>query len=191
MIKVFNTLKGKIEEFKPIDNQLIKVYVCGPTVYDKIHIGNARPLVVFDVLIRLLKFIFPKVIYVRNITDVDDKINLRSIESGISINELTKHTIKDFHEDCNYLQNITPDYEPRATEHINEMIEMIKDLINMGFAYESSGNILFEVEKYKGYGSLSRKSANDLISGVRIDIAEYKKNPADFILWKPSMDNQP
>ena len=101
MIKVFNTLKGKIEEFKPIDNQLIKVYVCGPTVYDKIHIGNARPLVIFDVLIRLLKSIFPKVIYVRNITDVDDKINLRSIESGISINELTKQTIKDFHEDCN------------------------------------------------------------------------------------------
>ena len=126
----------------------VKVYVCGPTVYDKIHIGNARPLVVFDVLVRLLKSNFEKVTYVRNITDVDDKINNQSHQTGIPINELTKETIKHFHNDCLSLQNILPDIEPKATDHINEMIEMIKVLIDKGFAYESCGNVMFRVNRY-------------------------------------------
>ena len=126
MIRIFNTLQKEIQEFIPLEKKHVKVYVCGPTVYDKIHIGNARPLVVFDVLVRILKSNFEKVTYVRNITDVDDKINNQSYETGIPINELTKETIKHFHNDCLSLQKILPDIEPKATDHINEMIEMIK-----------------------------------------------------------------
>ncbi len=191
MIRIFNTLKKEIQDFIPLEKKHVKVYVCGPTVYDKIHIGNARPLVVFDVLIRLLKSSFEKVTYVRNITDVDDKINNKSSETGIPINELTKETIKYFHNDCLSLQNILPDIEPKATDHINEMIDMIKVLIEKDFAYESSGNVMFKINKYKDYGLLSKRTLEEMIAGSRIEIADYKENPGDFILWKPSSNDLP
>ena len=191
MIRIFNTLKKEIQDFIPLDKKHVKVYVCGPTVYDKIHIGNARPLVVFDVLVRLLKSNFEKVTYVRNITDVDDKINNKSSETGIPINELTKETIKYFHNDCLSLQNILPDVEPKATDHINDMIDMIKVLIEKDFAYESSGNVLFKVNRYKDYGLLSKRTLEEMIAGSRVEIADYKENPGDFILWKPSSNDLP
>ena len=190
-MKLYNTLERKLSNFNPIDPKNIKIYACGPTVYDFIHIGNARPLVIFDVLVRVLRNLYPKVTYVRNITDVDDKINQRAKEKKISISELTNLTIKNFHDDCLSLGNLIPEYEPKATDHINEMIEMIEKLIYKGFAYVSSNNVLFSIEKYNKYGELSGRSLDDMISGSRVNIAEYKKNPGDFILWKPSSDDLP
>ena len=190
-LKLYNTLERKLSNFNPIDPKNIKIYACGPTVYDFIHIGNARPLVIFDVLVRVLRNLYPKVTYVRNITDVDDKINQRAKEKKISISELTNLTIKNFHDDCLSLGNLIPEYEPKATDHINEMIEMIEKLIYKGFAYVSSNNVLFSIEKYNKYGELSGRSLDDMISGSRVNIAEYKKNPGDFILWKPSSDDIP
>ena len=190
-LKLYNTLERKLSNFNPIDPKNIKIYACGPTVYDFIHIGNARPLVIFDVLVRVLRNLYPKVTYVRNITDVDDKINQRAKEKKISISELTNLTIQNFHDDCLSLGNLIPEYEPKATDHINEMIEMIEKLIYKGFAYVSSNNVLFSIEKYNKYGELSGRSLDDMISGSRVNIAEYKKNPGDFILWKPSSDDLP
>jgi len=190
-LKLYNTLERKLSNFNPIDPKNIKIYACGPTVYDFIHIGNARPLVIFDVLVRVLRNLYPKVTYVRNITDVDDKINQRAKEKKISISELTNLTIQNFHDDCLSLGNLIPEYEPKATDHINEMIEMIEKLIFKGFAYVSSNNVLFSIEKYNKYGELSGRSLDDMISGSRVNIAEYKKNPGDFILWKPSSDDLP
>ena len=190
-LNLYNTLEKKISVFNPIDKNDVRMYACGPTVYDFIHIGNARPLVVFDVLVRLLRKMYPKVTYVRNITDIDDKINKRATEKKIKISELTKETIKNFHNDCKSLGNLYPDFEPGATDHINEIIEMIEILISKGFAYVSSGNVLFSVEKYKKYGLLSGRSLKDMISGSRVDVAEYKDKPGDFILWKPSTEDLP
>ena len=190
-LNLYNTLEKKISVFNPIDKNDVRMYACGPTVYDFIHIGNARPLVVFDVLVRLLRKMYPKVTYVRNITDIDDKINKRATEKKIKISELTKETIKNFHNDCKSRGNLYPDFEPRATDHINEIIEMIEILISKGFAYVSSGNVLFSVEKYKKYGLLSGRSLKDMISGSRVDVAEYKDKPGDFILWKPSTEDLP
>ena len=190
-LKLYNTLERKLSNFNPIDPKNIKIYACGPTVYDFIHIGNARPLVIFDVLVRVLRNLYPKVTYVRNITDVDDKINQRAKEKKISISELTNQTIKNFHDDCLSLGNLIPEHEPKATDHINEMIEMIEKLIYKGFAYISSNNVLFSIEKYKKYGELSGRSLDEMISGSRVDVADYKKNPGDFILWKPSSDDIP
>jgi len=190
-LKLYNTLERKLSNFNPIDPKNIKIYACGPTVYDFIHIGNARPLVIFDVLVRVLRNLYPKVTYVRNITDVDDKINQRAKEKKISISELTNQTIKNFHDDCLSLGNLIPEHEPKATDHINEMIEMIEKLIYKGFAYISSNNVLFSIEKYKKYGELSGRSLDKMISGSRVDIADYKNNPGDFILWKPSSDDIP
>ena len=190
-LNLYNTLEKKISVFNPIDKNDVRMYACGPTVYDFIHIGNARPLVVFDVLVRLLRKMYPKVTYVRNITDIDDKINKRATEKKIKISELTKETIKNFHNDCMSLGNLYPDFEPRATDHINEIIEMIEILISKGFAYVSSGNVLFSVEKYKKYGLLSGRSLKEMISGSRVDVAEYKDKPGDFILWKPSTEDLP
>ena len=184
-LKLYNTLGKKLESFNPINSENIRIYACGPTVYDSIHIGNARPLVVFDILVRLLKTIYPKVTYVRNITDVDDKINQRANEKKISITELTNQTIKDFHIHCLSLCNLIPEYEPKATDHINEMIEMIKTLISKGFAYVSSNNVLFSIKKFNKYGNLSGRLLEEMISGSRVNVAEYKNNPGDFILWKP------
>ena len=190
-LKLYNTLGKKLENFNPINSKNIRIYACGPTVYDSIHIGNARPLVVFDILVRLLKTIYPKVTYVRNITDVDDKINQRANEKKISITELTNQTIKDFHIHCLSLCNLTPEYEPKATDHINEMIEMIKTLISKGFAYVSSNNVLFSIKKFNKYGNLSGRLLEEMISGSRVNVAEYKNNPGDFILWKPSSKELP
>ena len=190
-INLYNTLERKLTVFNPIDSSNVRMYACGPTVYDYIHIGNARPLVVFDVLVRVLRTVYPKVTYVRNITDIDDKINNRALEKNISISDLTKETIKNFHIDCEFLGNLKPDVEPKATDHIDEIIDMIKQLISGGFAYVSSGHVLFSVVKYKKYGVLSGRSLDDMISGSRVEVAAYKENPGDFILWKPSIKSLP
>ena len=191
MLKIYNTLSKKIEDFIPIDKSHIKIYVCGPTVYDKIHIGNARPLVVFDTFVRLLNYKYPKVTYVRNITDVDDKINDRLISEKTSLKDLTDKTINDFQRDSRALNNLDPNYEPKATEHISEMINMIENLILNEFAYLSKGHVLFNIKKFSEYGSLSNRTLDEMISGSRVEIADYKINPGDFVLWKPSEQNIP
>jgi cysteinyl-tRNA synthetase len=188
-----NSLGNKKEKFVPIDKNKIGMYVCGPTVYDDPHIGNARPLVVFDILFRLLKCSYGenKVNYVRNITDIDDKIIKSSIEKNISTNELTKKIIKIFHEDCNYLNCQKPSFEPMATENISLMIEMITKLIKKNFAYINKEHVYFQVKKFKDYGKLSNKNLDELIAGSRVEVSENKKNPEDFVLWKPSNDKEP
>ncbi len=189
MLKIYNSLTGKTEEFIPIDENRIKVYVCGITVYDRAHLGHAKTYVSCDILIRLLRHLYKEVVYVRNITDVDDKINNRAIERGISIQELSKEMIRYCDSDLSYLGNLKPDIEPRATEHITDIIEMIERLINNGFAYICDGHVLFSVKKYKEYGALSNKVLDDLIAGARIETQNYKRDPLDFVLWKPSLPN--
>jgi cysteinyl-tRNA synthetase len=188
-----NNLSNKKEKFVPIDEKKIGMYVCGPTVYDNPHIGNARPLVVFDILFKVLKCKYGNnaVKYIRNITDVDDKIINSSKEKNVKISELTKKIIKSFNDDCNYLNCETPSEQPRATEHIDLMIKMISELINKGFAYEKNSHIYFQVNKFKDYGKLSNKKLEDLIAGSRVEISENKKSPEDFVLWKPSVDDEP
>jgi cysteinyl-tRNA synthetase len=192
-LKLSNTLTRKKEEFVPIDKDHIKMYVCGPTVYDYPHVGNARPLIVFDVLFRLLKTFFnkSKVTYVRNITDIDDKIIEASNKKNISINELTQKVTKDFHDDCNYLGCLQPTNEPKATEHIKEMIDLVEKLLKNNFAYISNDHVYFNVSSFDSYGQLSNKKVDDLISGARVEVSDYKRNPADFVLWKPSNDGEP
>jgi cysteinyl-tRNA synthetase len=186
-----NNLTNKKEKFIPINENKIGMYVCGPTVYDDPHIGNARPLVIFDILFKVLKYKFSSVNYVRNITDVDDKIIKSSNEKKISISELTENVIKSFNEDCDFLNCEKPSQEPKATEHINLMIEMISELLKKGFAYENNNHIYFEVKKFADYGKLSNKKLEDLIAGSRIEVSDNKKNSEDFVLWKPSLDNEP
>ena len=188
-----NSLGNKKEKFVPINKNKIGIYVCGPTVYDDPHIGNARPLVVFDILYRVLKCKFGEktITYVRNITDIDDKIIQSSNEKKISTQELTKKITKNFHEDCAYLGCQKPTFEPKATENISLMIEMINKLIQNGYAYLNNLHIYFEVKKFKDYGKLSNKNLDELIAGSRVEVSENKKNPEDFVLWKPSKDNEP
>ena len=186
-----NNLSNKKEKFVPIDEKNIGMYVCGPTVYDDPHIGNARPIVIFDILFKILKSKFSSVTYVRNITDVDDKIIKSSNEKKISISELTKTVIKSFSEDCNYLNCENPTQQPKATEHIDLMIEMVSELIKKGFAYENNKHVYFEVKKFNDYGQLSNKKLEDLIAGSRIEVSDNKKNSEDFVLWKPSLENEP
>ena len=188
-----NSLGNKKEKFVPINKNKIGIYVCGPTVYDDPHIGNARPLVVFDILYRVLKCKFGEktITYVRNITDIDDKIIQSSNEKKISTQELTKKITKNFHEDCVYLGCQKPTFEPKATENISLMIEMINKLIQNGYAYLNNLHIYFEVKKFKDYGKLSNKNLDELIAGSRVEVSENKKNPEDFVLWKPSKDNEP
>ena len=190
-IKIYNTLTKKLESFEPIDKNNIRIYVCGPTVYDLIHIGNARPIVVFDVLVRLMREVYPKVTYVRNITDVDDKINNQASKNNESISELTARTIDAFNQDAESLCAQKPDVEPRATMHISEMLAIISKLIDSGYAYISQNHVLFSVSSMKDYGKLSGRSLDELIDGARVEIGEYKKNPADFILWKPAQKDEP
>ena len=185
-LKLYNTLTRKKEAFVPLEAGHVRIYACGPTVYDKIHIGNARPLVVFDGLVALLRTLYPKVTYVRNITDVDDKINARASERAISIQALCDETIEDFHKDTAALLVAPPDIEPRATGHIAQMIAMTSQLIDKGFAYEAEGHILFSVKKMADYGALSGRSLEEMIAGARVEVAPYKKDAADFVLWKPS-----
>jgi cysteinyl-tRNA synthetase len=181
--------------FEPLDPAHVRMYVCGPTVYDFAHIGNARPIIVFDVLYRLLKHLYRapdhKVTYVRNITDVDDKINARAAEEGVSIEEVTSRTIKQFHADISALGVLEPDVEPRATEHVDAMIVMIEQLIAKGHAYVADGHVLFDVPSMPDYGQLSNRSTDDLLAGARVDVAPYKRDPMDFVLWKPSSDDLP
>jgi len=191
MLKIFNTAQNKKINFIPINKDNIKMYVCGPTVYDYIHIGNARPIIVFDVLYRLLLSIYPSVKYVRNITDIDDKINTKALQNNETIFELTKRTENQFIKDYTNLNAITPNVEPRATEHIDEMIEMIQQLIEDEHAYESNKHILFRVKSWSEYGKFANKNYDEQVHGARVEIANYKEDPADFVLWKPSTDNEP
>tara|TARA_X000001036_G_scaffold160895_1_gene152606 strand:- start:1478 stop:2827 length:1350 start_codon:yes stop_codon:yes gene_type:complete len=190
-LKLTNSLTRKKELFKPINPKIITMYACGPTVYDNPHVGNARTLVVFDILFRVLKKIYKKVDYVRNITDVDDKIIEVSKNKKKPINEITEDVTKIFHENCKSLNCLTPTKEPKATEHINEMIEMTVSLITKKFAYLSDGHVYFSVSSFKDYGKLSNKNLDDLKAGSRVEISKLKKNPMDFVLWKPSVDEDP
>ena len=192
-LNFFNTLSNKKEKFVPIKNNKIGMYVCGPTVYDFPHIGNARPLVVFDVLFRILKKIYGKnkVTYVRNITDIDDKIIESSKKNKKSIKELTETITKSFHKDCKYLNCLNPTYEPKATEHIKEMIDMATNLLQNKHAYENEKHVYFSVSSFKKYGKLSNKNSEQLVSGSRVEVSKYKKDPLDFVLWKPSEENEP
>ena len=188
-----NSLGNKKEKFIPINTNKIGMYVCGPTVYDDPHIGNARPLVVFDILYKVLKCKYgnKSVSYVRNITDVDDKIIQSSLEKKISIDDLTKKIILNFNNDCEYLNCEKPNEEPKATDNISLMVKMIEDLINKNYAYINNNHVYFEVKKFKDYGKLSNKNLEELIAGSRVEISENKKNAEDFVLWKPSKENEP
>lgn len=190
-IYLYNTLTHQKESFKPKDPSRIGMYVCGPTVYDRPHIGNVRSAVAFDILYRLLCFVYEDVRYVRNVTDVDDKINARARELKCGIRDLTQTTLGYYHEDLDALFVKRPTIEPRATEHIQHMLDIIDKLIKNGHAYEAKGHVLFDVSSYADYGKLSRKNQDDLIAGARVEIAPYKKNPADFVLWKPSDHETP
>jgi len=189
-IHLHNTLTRQKEIFAPIDPANIRMYVCGPTVYDFAHLGNARPVVVFDTLYRLLKRHYPKVTYVRNITDVDDKIMDKASESGESIDTITTRTTQAYHDDMAALNALPPDIEPRCTQHIPQMIAMIESLIAKKHAYVVEGHVLFNVPSMPDYGQLSRRSRDELIAGARVEVAPYKKDPADFVLWKPSTPEQ-
>ena len=192
-LNFFNTLSNKKEKFFPINNNKIGMYVCGPTVYDFPHIGNARPLVVFDVLFRLLQSLYGKnkVTYVRNITDIDDKIIESSKKNKKSIKELTETITKSFHEDCRYLNCLNPTFEPKATEHIKEMISMVSNLLKNNHAYENEKHVYFSVSSFKKYGKLSNKNSEQLVAGSRVEVSKYKKDPLDFVLWKPSDEKDP
>ena len=186
-----NNLNNKKEKFISKDKKKVGMYVCGPTVYDDPHIGNARPLVVFDILFKILKKEFSSVTYVRNITDIDDKIIKTSQEQKISTKELTEKVTKSFMDDCKFLNCDDPTHQPKATENIDLMIEMINDLINKGYAYENKKHVYFEVKKFSDYGKLSNKNLEDLVAGSRVEISENKKNSEDFVLWKPSNNDEP
>jgi len=192
-IKLHNTRTRRKEVFTPIDPDNVRMYVCGPTVYDRAHLGNARPVVVFDVLYRLLRETYgpDHVTYVRNFTDVDDKIIKRAEESGRPIAQITAETTQWFLDDMGALGALEPNAMPRATEYIPQMIAMIEELIAGGHAYAAEGHVLFSVESYKAYGALSGRSVEDMIAGARVEVAPYKRNPMDFVLWKPSDDDQP
>ena len=192
-LRLYNTLTRRKDSFDPIDPQDVRLYVCGPTVYDHAHIGNARPVIVFDVLFRLLRDRYgdDRVRYVRNITDVDDKINARAAREGLAIRELTNATARGYQQDVAALGCLPPTVEPRATEHIGQMIAIIERLIATGHAYVAEGHVLFDVPSMPEYGQLSRRSLDEMIAGARIDVAPYKKNDSDFVLWKPAPDDTP
>lgn len=192
-IRLHNTKTRRKEDFDPIDASNVRMYVCGPTVYDRAHLGNARPVVVFDVLFRLLRHVYgvDHVTYVRNFTDVDDKINAKAAETGRSIRDITDETIGWYHADMDALGALRPTHEPRATEWIGAMVAMIEGLIASGHAYAAEGHVLFDVRSYPAYGALSGRSVDDMIAGARVEIAPYKRDPMDFVLWKPSSGDQP
>jgi len=192
-LKLYDTLTREKRVFTPLDPSRVRMYVCGPTVYDLAHIGNARPLIVFDVLFRLLRDIYgeARVTYVRNVTDVDDKINARAAERGISIRDLTEETYKYFKEDVAALGCLPPSVEPRATEHVDQMKTLIERLVKNGCAYVAADHVLFEVKKMQDYGKLSKRSLDEMIAGARVEIAPFKKDPMDFVLWKPSKAGEP
>ena len=188
---LYNSLTGKKEEFSPIDESNIRMYVCGPTVYNYVHIGNARPAVVFDTLVRVLRANYEKVTYVSNITDIDDKIIDAAAIQKVPISEITQKYTDIYNQNMEVLGVQAPDVQPKATEYLPEMIELIGQLIEKGFAYEKDGHVLFHVLAYEKYGALSKRNRDEQIAGSRVEIAPYKKDPADFILWKPSTSEQP
>jgi cysteinyl-tRNA synthetase len=190
-LSLYNTRTRTKEPFTPIDPANVRAYLCGPTVYDRAHIGNARNVVIFDILVRLLRRIYPRVTYVRNITDIDDKINARAKERGESIDVVTQGPIKAYHEDMAALFTLPPDIEPRATAHIPEIIDIVQRLIANGHAYAAEGHVLFAVASDPNYGKFSGHTPEDLIAGARVDVAPYKRDAGDFVLWKPSSDDLP
>ncbi len=192
-LTLYNTLARRKEPFRPLDPGNVRMYVCGPTVYDYAHIGNARPVIVFDVLFRLLRHSYgaEHVTYVRNITDVDDKINARAMEEGVPIGELTARTTRQFHEDIAALGVLPPTVEPRATEHIAEMRALCEELVARGCAYVAADHVLFDVASMPDYGRLSNRSLEEMEAGARVEVAPYKKGPMDFVLWKPSKAGEP
>jgi len=192
-LNFFNTLSNKKEKFIPLNTNKVGMYVCGPTVYDFPHIGNARPLVVFDVLYRLLKSLYgnKNVTYVRNITDIDDKIIESAKKNKKSISQLTETITKSFHDDCSYLNCLKPTFEPKATEHIQGMIDMVSNLLKNNHAYENEKHVYFSVSSFKKYGKLSNKNSDQLVAGSRVEVSKYKKDPLDFVLWKPSEEKDP
>ena len=192
-LSLYNSLTKSKQVFHPIDPANVRMYVCGPTVYDFAHIGNARPIIVFDVLYRLLRHVYgaAHVKYVRNITDVDDKINARARQEGVPISVVTERTTRQFHQDIAALGVLPPDVEPTCTSHIPQMVDMIKVLIAKGHAYEADGHVLFHTPSMKDYGELSRRSLDEMVAGARVEVASYKKDPTDFVLWKPSDAESP
>ena len=192
-LHLYDTFSKSKRLFEPIDPDNVRMYVCGPTVYDYPHVGNARPVIVFDILFRILQHIYgeKKVTYVRNITDVDDKIIATAKENNEEVRDLTERTISYFHDDSNYVGALSPTVEPKATDHISEMINIIEILIQKELAYESEGNVLFSTRKFNDYGKLSGKNLEDLIAGARVETESFKKDPSDFVLWKPSKEGEP
>lgn len=189
--QIYNSLSNSLEDFVPIDSTNIRIYACGPTVYASPHIGNARPIVIYDVLYRILKQIYGKVTYVRNITDVDDKINAKAKALNISIKELTTKVLEEFHENIALLNILPVTHEPKATDHIQDMLSIIDMLIQNGYAYESNNHILFRIAKLESYGILSKRKPDEMIAGSRVEIASYKENALDFVLWKPAEPGSP
>ena len=190
-LKIYNTLSKEKEVFQPLDDQSIKMYVCGPTVYSYAHIGNARPAVIFDTLYRLLKNIYPEVIYVRNITDVDDKINEAAKKLNKPISYITEKYTDIYHEDMRSLSVLSPNHEPRVTDNIAQIISMIQRILDNKKAYINDNHILFDITSFDQYGKLSNRDMDEMLSGARVEVAEYKKTPGDFVLWKPSKDDEP
>lgn len=192
-LMLYDTFTNSKKKFEPIDPNNVRMYVCGPTVYDYAHVGNARPVIVFDILFRLLQKIYgsENVTYVRNITDVDDKIIHAANDQNEDIGMLTEKTINYFHDDAKYIGALKPTFEPRATEHIPEMIELIEKLISKEFAYVADGNVLFSSNKFKEYGKLSGKNLDEMVAGSRVGVESYKKEESDFVLWKPSKEDEP
>ena len=190
-LKLYSLAAREKLDFHPVDPDRVTMYVCGPTVYGPAHIGNARPAVVFDVLARLLRYLYPRLIYARNITDVDDKINAKAADAGVDISVISDLFKAKYQEDMSLLGVAAPDIEPHATGHIEEMIEMIERLVVSGHAYEAEGHVLFEVAKDPEYGSLSGRNRQDMIDGARVEVAPYKRDAADFVLWKPSSEDLP
>ena len=190
-LKLYNTLNNKKEKFIPVNSEHIRMYTCGPTVYNYAHIGNARPAVVSDLLVRLLRILYPKVTYVSNITDIDDKIINAANETGQSIKDITKKFEAIYNDDMSALLVNPPDIQPRATDYISDMITLVKKMIERGCAYEADGHVLYDVSSYPAYGALSGRDLEDQIAGSRVEVASFKKNAGDFVLWKPSTDDQP
>ena len=193
VIKLHNSKTRLKTDFTPIDAKNVRLYVCGPTVYDRAHIGNARPVIVFDQLFRLLRHVFGEnhVTYVRNFTDVDDKINAAAVKRGLSIRRITDETIAWYHEDMDAIGALRPTHAPRATDYIAQMLDMIGDLIAKGHAYVAEGHVLFDVRSYSEYGQFSGRGLDDMIAGARVEVAPYKRDPLDFVLWKPSGVQEP
>ena len=190
-LRLYNTMSGEKEVFTPQHDDRVSMYVCGPTVYNYAHIGNARPVVVFDCLYRVLKARYSEVRYARNITDIDDKIIHAAQEQGVDITAVSEEFTEKYREDMAALNALAPTVEPKATEHIEEMISLTQRLVETGHAYESDGHVLFAVESMQSYGALSGRKLDDMMAGARVEVADYKRHAGDFVLWKPSTDSEP